>query len=213
MRTFHGVLAAIAALLLVGQPASAESAQEILDRVKKRYDAINDAELKFTQHSTYQVSKLEQRISGTLFMKKKNKYRVEYTDRMVITDGVTVWSYNPAQKQVLIDNFKLDPHILTPEKLLTSAPQEFYATVIGTEKIGTTQTKVLKLVPKDDAAAVRSMKLWIDDATWLIKQVELTDTGGNRTVYTVSDIKVNVGIPDSRFTYQIPEGVEAVDLR
>jgi outer membrane lipoprotein-sorting protein len=43
--------------------------------------------------------------------------------------------------------------------------------------------------------------------------VELTDVAGNQTTYTVSDIKVNPGIPDSQFTYQIPDGVEAVDLR
>ncbi len=193
--------------------ARAESAQEVLEKVKKRYDAINDAELKFTQQTTYEVSKLEQRASGTLFIKKKNKYRVEFEDRIVVTDGATVWSYNPAQKQVVIDNFKLDPHVVTPEKVLAAAPQDYYASVAGTEKVGSVQARVLKLVPKDDNASVRMMKLWVDEATWLIKKVELTDIGGNKTIYTVSDIKVNTGIPDSRFTYQIPDGVEAVDLR
>ncbi len=200
-------------LTMAGAGARAESAQEVLERVKKRYDAINDAEVKFTQHTTYEVSKLEQRISGTLFIKKKNKYRVEFPDRIVVTDGATVWSYSPAQKQVLIDNFKIDPNVVTPEKVLAAAPQDYYASLAGTEKVGSVQTRVLKLVPKDDNASIRMMRLWVDEATWLIKKVDLTDIGGNQTIYTVSDIKVNIGIPDSRFTYQIPDGVEAVDLR
>ncbi len=200
-------------LTIAGAGARAESAQEVLERVKKRYDAINDAEVKFTQHTTYEVSKLEQRISGTLFIKKKNKYRVEFPDRIVVTDGATVWSYNPAHKQVLIDNFKIDPNVVTPEKVLAAAPQDYYASLAGTEKVGSVQTRVLKLVPKDDNASIRMMRLWVDEATWLIKKVDLTDIGGNQTTYTVSDIKVNIGIPDSRFTYQIPDGVEAVDLR
>lgn len=192
---------------------TAETAQEVLERVKKRYDAINDAELKFTQHTRYEVSKLEQRSTGTLFMKKKNKYRVEFEDRIVVTDGATVWSYNPVQKQVVIDKFKIDPNVVTPEKLLTSAPQDYYASLAATEKIGTVQTRVLKLVPKDDNSAIRILRLWVDEATWLIKKVELVDMGGKQTTYVVNDIKVNTGIPDSRFTYQIPDGVEAVDLR
>jgi chaperone LolA len=206
--------ACLALVFVVGVlECTAETAQEVLERVKKRYDAINDAELKFTQHTRYEVSKLEQRSTGTLFMKKKNKYRVEFEDRIVVTDGATVWSYNPVQKQVLIDKFKIDPNVVTPEKLLTAAPQDYYASLAGTEKIGTVQTRVLKLVPKDDNSAVRMMRLWVDEATWLIKKVELVDVGGKQTTYVVNDIKVNTGIPDSRFTYQIPDGVEAVDLR
>lgn len=200
-------------LTTFGAGARAETAQEVLEKVKKRYDAINDAMLKFTQHTKYEVSKLEQRTSGTLFIKKKNKYRVEFEDRIVVTDGATVWSYNPMQNQVLIDNFKVDPNVVTPEKVLAAAPQDYYASVAGTEKVGSAQVRVLKLVPKDDNSSVRMMKLWVDEATWLIKKVELMDVGGNQTIYTVSDIKVNTGIPDSRFTYQIPDGVEAVDLR
>lgn len=212
----QNILRTLCAILLASAnvaSAQAETAQEVLERIRKRYDTIKDAELKFSQHTTYEMSKLQQHLSGTLFIKKNNKYRVEFADRLVVTDGVTVWSYNPAQKQVLIDHFKLDPNVVTPEKLLTTAPTDYYASIIGTENVGTIRTRVVKLVPKDDNAAVRSMKLWVDEASWLIRKVELADVGGKQTVYTVQDIRVNVGIPDSRFTYQIPEGVEAVDLR
>lgn len=209
----YRVLFILLALAWCGYSASAETAQEVLEQVKRRYDAINDAELKFTQLTKYEVSKLEQRLTGTLFIKKQNKFRVEYSDRTVVTDGKTVWSYNPHQRQVLIDHFKVDPNVVTPEKLLTAAPKEHYASIVGTEKIGSATTRVLKLLPKDPNAFVRSMKLWVDEATWLIKKVELTDDDGKQTIYTVADIKVNTGIPDSYFTYNIPEGVEAIDLR
>lgn len=191
----------------------AENAQEVLEKVKKKYDSIKDAELKFSQRVKYEVSKLQQNVSGTLFIKKENKYRVETEGRLIITDGITVWSYSPTNKQVLIDKFKLDERTLTPEKVLAAAPKDYNASIIGTEKIGKNETQVLKLVPKDEDSMVSSMKLWVDESTWLIKKVEIVDVNGKQTVYTVNDIKVNIGIPDSRFTYQIPNGVETVDLR
>ena len=42
---------------------------------------------------------------------------------------------------------------------------------------------------------------------------ELTDVNGKVTTYTVSDIKLNPGLSDSRFVLQIPEGAEVVDMR
>ncbi len=201
------------ALVTFSNISVAENAQEVLEKVKKKYDAIKDAELKFSQQTKFEMSKLEQNISGTLFIKKENKYRVEAEGRLIVTDGITVWSYSPSNNQVLIDKFKLDERALTPEKVLAAAPKDYIASVVGNEKISKIETQVLTLVPKDEDSMVSRMKLWVDESTWLIKKVEIIDVNGKQTVYIVNDIKVNIGIPDSRFTYQVPSGVESVDLR
>jgi outer membrane lipoprotein-sorting protein len=41
----------------------------------------------------------------------------------------------------------------------------------------------------------------------------MIDANGKKTEYVVNDIKLNTGLQDSRFAYQIPQGVEVVDLR
>jgi outer membrane lipoprotein-sorting protein len=41
----------------------------------------------------------------------------------------------------------------------------------------------------------------------------LVDVNGRETQYTVRDIDINTGLDDSRFVFDIPEGVEVVDLR
>ncbi len=193
--------------------AQAGDARQILERVKRAYDNIKDAELEFSQRTMFEISKVEHKTSGTLIIKKQNKYRVEQQNSVLVTDGVTVWSYNPANKQVLIDKFKIDERSLTPERVLTAAPKDYYSSVLGKEKVGKTETVLLKLVPKDEDSMVRVMKVWVDESNWMFRKVEIEDVNGRQTTYTVSNIKVNIGVPDSRFTYQIPNGVEAVDLR
>lgn len=188
-------------------------ARQILDKVKRAYDNIKDAELEFSQQTVFEISKTEHQSSGRLFIKKQNKYRVEQQNLLLVTDGVTVWSYNPANKQVLIDKFKIDERSLTPERVLTAAPKDYYSSILGKEKVGKVETILLKLVPKDEDSIVRVMKVWVDESNWLFRKVEIEDVNGRQTTYIVSDIKVNIGIPDSRFTYQVPNGVEAVDLR
>jgi outer membrane lipoprotein carrier protein len=193
--------------------AAGETAQEVLERVKKKYDMIEDAQLRFSQKTKFELSKVEQNIDGTLYLKKTDHYRVETNDQTVVTDGKTVWSYTVSNRQVLIDHFKMDANMMSPEKVLTGAPTEFASTLIGKERIGKTEVVALKLIPRDAQSLVKMMKLWIDNSTWLIKKAEIVDVNGKQTEYLVTDVKINTGLQDSRFTYQVPEGTEVVDLR
>jgi len=199
--------------LAVPSLVAAESAQEILDKVKQKYESIRDAELKFSQRIRFSLNDNDQITTGTLFLKKEKKYRIELDRATIVTDGVTVWSHSFANHQVLIDRYKENDRTLTPERILAATPKDYRPALAGTEKIGNAETRVLKLTPNDEASSVESMKLWVDVSTWLIKKVEIADHSGRQTVYLVTDAKINLGIPDSQFTYDIPKGVETVDLR
>ena len=193
--------------------AAEDTAQDVLERMKKKYDAINDAQLRFSQNTRFELSKVEQHVNGTLFLKKDNRYRVEMDDQTIVTNGETVWSYSVSNKQVLIDHFKMDENSISPEKVLTGAPTEFTSTLLGKEKIGRTDVVALKLAPKKDQSMVKMMKLWVDNSTWLIKKAEIIDVNGKQTEYLVMDVKINTGLQDSRFTFEVPDGAEVVDLR
>lgn len=190
-----------------------ENAQELLDKVRQKYESVTDAQLKFSQRVVFGISRIEQKTSGSLYLKKKNKYRMELGDQTIVTDGKTVWSYSVPNNQVLIDDFKLDERSMTPERVLTGSSGDFYATLIGNEKWRKVEVVVLKLVPKDDDSIIKSMKLWVDESTWFIKKVELVDANGKETEYVVDELQVNVGLQDSRFVFKISEGVQVVDLR
>jgi outer membrane lipoprotein carrier protein len=209
------ILAVVALSVVACCPlrAAEDTAQDVLERMRKKYDAINDAQLRFSQDTRFELSKVEQHVNGILFLKKSNKYRVETDDQTIVTNGETVWSYSVPNKQVLIDHFKMDENSISPEKVLTGAPTEFMSTLLGNEKIGKTEVVALKLAPKNDQSMVKTMKLWVDNSTWLIKKAEIVDVNGKQTEYLVTDVKINTGLQDSRFMYEVPEGVEVVDLR
>ncbi|HCV42091.1 MAG TPA: hypothetical protein DGH68_01310 [Bacteroidetes bacterium] len=193
--------------------AAEETAQEVLEKTKNMYDSISDAQIKFSQKTKFELSKIEQNVSGTLYLKKANKYRLETEGQTVVTDGETVWSYTVTNKQVLVDHFKVDENTITPERILTAAPNDYISTLLGKDKIGKTEVVALKLTPKGEQSLVKSMKLWIDNSTWLIRKALITDVNGKQTEYLVTEAKTNMGIQDSRFVFQVPEGVEVVDLR
>lgn len=209
VRSFGVVLTCV---VVATTAAWAQSAQDVLEKARKKYESLIDVELHFTQSVKFPVSRVEQRINGTLQMRKGNRYRVETEDMTVVTDGETVWSYSRGTNQVLIDRFSMDERMFSPERILTAAPEDFTATLLGKEKIGNQETVVLKLLPTGEGF-VKSMKLWVGESDHMTLKAEIVDANGKETTYVVSDLRVDAGIPESRFTMKVPEGAEVVDLR
>ncbi len=198
---------------LSGLLSAEESALEIVQRVQKKYEEMKDATLTFSQKVKFSLSKAEYSSEGTLYTKKPNRYRIEMEDRTFVTDGETVWSYTPANNQVLVDNYKEDPRSFSPEKFLVGVPKNFYGAVLGKDKYQGRNVVVLKLTPKDDDATMKSLKLWVESGQWLLWKVEVVDPNDNVTLYSVHEIKLNTGLPDSRFVFVPAPDVEVVDLR
>jgi len=191
----------------------ADTADEILEEVRDRYESIQDAKLTFTQHVRFSLATVDQTVRGTLLMKKPSRYRVELESQTIVTDGETVWSYSRPNHQVLIDRFVLDERSLSPERILTTAPTEYTAALVGEEELEGSTLQVVKLVPRSQTGILASLKLWVDDHTWLMRKVEIVDVNGKQTTYTVHTFEVNPGIADSAFRFTVPEGADVVDLR
>ena len=189
------------------------SVKEITDKLQKKYDSLQDATAHFTQHVKFGFSKIEQNFSGTFRMKRPNKYRVETEYQTLVTDGTTVWSYSPVNRQVLIDRYKETPDSFTPEQILLNLPSNYYASLIQQEKKGESTWIALKLVPKDDQSFIKSLKVWVEEGTWIVRKVEMLDVNDTEKTYSVQEIKINNGLKDGTFAFTAPAGTEVVDLR
>lgn len=218
MNVIRGLFLALGFWLLVGGGGTKAFARqlnvtEVTEKVQRRYEKIEDATAKFTQHVKFGFSNIEQNFAGTLVVKKPNKYRVESEHQTLVTDGATVWSYSPVNKQVIVDRYKENLNSLSPENFLLNLPSNYYASIIGNEKTGGIELVTLKLVPKDDQSFVKSMKVWVEEGSWIVRKVEIIDVNDTQTTYTIKDVKMNSNIKDNAFAFSPPPGTEVVDLR
>jgi chaperone LolA len=211
MRTL--VILLVCGLMTVVGRQKELTVREITDRLQKKFDSMQDATIRFTQHVKFGFSKIEQSTQGALTMKRPNKYRVELEHQTIVTNGSVVWSYSPANKQVLIDRYKENQNSLSPEQFLLNLPAQYYTTLLGKEKVENAETYVLKLVPKDDQSFIKSVKMWVEDGTWIVRKVQIIDVNDTETVYTVVELKINTRVNDALFTFTPPAGTEVVDLR
>jgi len=127
----------ILAVFLVNSHVFAQddiTAQEVIQNVQSAYKDITDAKASFSQTIKFNKSKA-QSSSGTLYIKKESKYRIETGSQTIVTDGSTSWSYTPSKKQVVIDYYKETGNTFSPNKYLFQYPENFYSDLTGTEKL------------------------------------------------------------------------------
>lgn len=199
--------------LTAGALAQQLDVRDVTEKIQRRYETIEDATARFSQQVKFGYSKIEQNFSGTLVMKKPNRYRIESEHQTLVTDGTTVWSYSPMNKQVIVDRYKENQNSLSPEHFLLNLPSNYYSSILGKELADGSSLVVLRLLPKDDQSFVKSMKVWVEEGTWVVRKVELVDVNDTQTVYTVQDVKLNTNVKESAFVFSPPSGTEVVDLR
>jgi len=198
------------ALMLGIQNSYSQTAQEIIKKTQDKYESISDAKATFSQSYKGSSGK-SQSASGTIYIKKANKYRIETGGQVIITDGTTSWTYSPKKKQVVIDNYKDDGSTFSPNKFLFKYPENFYSDLDGEDKVGTVDCYVLKLSPRS-AGNIKSAKIWIDKNDYIIKKISVNSKEGSNT-YTLKDVNLDAGVASSKFTFSPPADVEVIDMR
>lgn len=186
------------------------TAQEVIQNVQGKYKEITDAKASFSQTIKFNKSKA-QTSSGTLYIKKESKYRIETSSQTIVTDGSTSWSYTPGKKQVVIDYYKETGNSFSPNKYLFQYPENFYSDLSGSDKISGKDVYVLSLKPRE-SGYVKSAKLWVGKDDWMIKKIVIV-TDESTSTYSVKNIQTNTGLSNSKFTFTPPEGTEVIDMR
>jgi len=197
-------------LIIVVNATYAQDAQEIIKNVQAKYSSIKDAQATFSQSVRYS-SGSNHSSSGTIYIQKEDKYRIESKNEVIVTDGVTSWSYSKKKKQVVIDNYKNDGNTFSPNKFLFNYPENFYSDLDGTESVSGIECYLLKLSPRHKGS-VKSAKIWVDKEDNLIRKITINSSESN-TTYILKKITLDAGLSSSKFSFSPPEGVEVIDLR
>ena len=188
------------------------SANEVLEKIRTRYAQMNDASASFTQSVKIRFKQTGQSNSGTIKIKKWNKYSIETEHQTIVTDGKKVWLYTPATKQVIVDQFKTNRQTLTPEKFLTGLPKDFSATRIENDS----NRIVLSLIPTQSntvTSNITALKVWSVPGVWIVERIEYQDKNGTTTTILLSDIRFNKGIDDKAFQFGVTDEMKVVDMK
>jgi outer membrane lipoprotein-sorting protein len=194
--------------------AFAQNAKDIIKDVQDKYDEIDNFSASFNQVETFKLTGSKNITSGKIYIKNGEKYYFESDDQKIITDGKTIWTFKGINKQVLIDKLRPGSGALLPRDILFKYPKKYFTTLLGKEKKSGKTIYKLRLDKKNDSDGfIKSIKIWVEDDSWLIKKIETTDINGNSTAFELSNINIKKKLADDMFELKITDDMNVIDMR
>ncbi|MFQ5881997.1 MAG: outer membrane lipoprotein chaperone LolA [Candidatus Methylomirabilales bacterium] len=185
-------------------------AQGMAERIQGFYEGAKDLTGKFYQRVELAMGQVEE-ARGVFYLKQPGMMRWEYERperRLLVTDGSTLWSYTPMDRQVIVQNLR---------EAVTSIPFDFLMGVGRlTEQFILRDATVsgdryrLVLTPRRPDPVLRQMAMEVEATTLYIRSLTLQDHYENRTVIRFSHLQVNSDLPVDLFSFVPPPGVEVL---
>ncbi|MCF8720245.1 outer membrane lipoprotein chaperone LolA [Nitrospina gracilis] len=207
-------IAGIALFFLLATPLMAESKQDIIAAIQKKYDATQSFQARFVQKSYLKVMDQTQEARGEVFIKKPGKMKWTYNapdPQVLISNNKLLWLYLPEESQVT--RMKVDSIYSsnTPALFLSGEGK-----LTESFNVGEIQREdgnlVVELIPKTEEQGLDRLLLVANQNNFQIVGSSVYDKLGNRTQMMFTDIENNPGISDSQFQFEVPPGVELIDL-
>jgi outer membrane lipoprotein carrier protein len=187
----------------------------IAQAVDEQYNHLHSLQADFTE--IYRGAGMERTESGTLWLKKPGKMRWDYRsprDKLFLSDGKDAWFYVLGARQVQRTAVKKLDDLRSPLAFLlgkTKLEKELQGLSLAPDVAPLAAGDVvLRGVPKSLADRVSQVLLEITPEHWISK-ILIEEVDGSVTEYRFTNQRENVAVPDQKFQFAVPDGVEVID--
>ena len=206
-----GRLFALFLTLIISLSAAINShaggAAEDIQQLRDLLQPITSLSARFQQQITDADGYELQNSEGLFEVSQPNNLRwvVEMPmPQQIIADGETLWIYDPDLEQVIIQPFN-DDIAATPAILfsgdLDQLDDAYFVTQLAEGRF--------ELKPEQGGSLFDSMTIAFDGAK--PASIALTDTLGQVTVISFTELELNPMLPGDRFVFEIPNGVDVIN--
>ncbi len=185
----------------------------IVARVQARFDGMVDMRADVKQEVFLASLGRSESMVGTVLFKKPGRMTWDLRgeeSQVIVADGEHLWFYQPADEQVLKAKLEAVFRSSTPVSFLMGVGRiadDFDATV----KEATPEAFALELNPKHSNGDLGRLELVVERASFDVREAKVIDPVGNVTRLEFSNVERNTGIPDERFSFVVPAGVDVVE--
>lgn len=193
-----------------------ENQEEIINSIQNKYKGINDFYATFRQDAKIKALDKVQTANGEIWIKKDAKMRWNYINPgqdQIVSDGINLWYYYKDENYVVKANLKemgSNPNLISLLSELNNLNNVFKITVSNTQEENKAYY-LIDLIPLDsENEEINKISLAIEKDSLIIHKLFLYDPYNNLTVVKLNNIKINEGIKDKVFNFEIPKDAEVV---
>jgi outer membrane lipoprotein-sorting protein len=170
---------------------------------------------KHVRQVSFHFNLIEENFSGSLTAKKGNKYKMVIGDRLVISDGKTIWNFSPKENKVVISNFEEIKDQVSLENLFFSFLENFEpANIKESNEHSENGIYILSLHAKEKFKSfhhINSVELWVDRGTYDILRFIITNP--QKMTWQISKLRLRKKAKDNLFKFIPNDDCTIIDLR
>ena len=214
MALFRALLVVVClAPLGAAQTAGPPPAEQTARALQQKYDRVKDFTADFTH--TYEGGVLKKKITerGTVRIKKPGKMRWEYTSperKTFVSDGHKIYSYVPADRQVVVADMPQDDEATTAVLFLAGKGDITRDFTVRYADGGGPDTWALRLDPRLRQRDYDWLILVVDRQSMQIRTLVAADQQGGTSTFQFTNYRENTGLADKIFAFTIPRGVDVI---
>lgn len=207
-------------VLLFAATATAQTTPQaelksITSRVDAKYNQLQTLSAEFTER--YSGAGVSRQESGSVILKRGGRMRWDFVSpkaKLFVTDGKTAYFYVPDDRQVRKASVKKLDDLHSPLRYLLGRSKLHSEFSDLRLEPGATAWKtgnaVLSGIPKRLKDRVERVLLEIAPSS-LIERIVIEETDGSTTEFRFSNLAENRQVPDERFRFRAPPGVETIE--
>ncbi|MDD3317486.1 MAG: outer membrane lipoprotein-sorting protein [Methanosarcina sp.] len=191
------------------------SAEEIVEQMQEKEASIQD--YSYTMQITSYFGNQTKEIEIQTLQKKPDKTKTvtikpeEEAGSIAVVDGEFMWVYDLKTNKVIKMEMPDTPILgeIDYAGIISEFLNKRDVSLLGMEEIDGRPTYLLETKPreKEEGLLIGRMKFWVDKETWMFLRYEMYDSSGDLSIkFEIRDLKIDQGIPDSEFVFEVPEG-------
>ena len=198
-------------------PSVAPSFERILAGIDVYFEKLSSLEARFTQRVEVPALEKSEEFRGRLYFQKPEFLRLEYIEpegQLMVADGRWYWFFMPQTDllQAMRAPMDEDEGAAAPRYILGGDMyQRFTGSLLGREERSGRLCYVLELFPLKSNRYYRSLKAWVDAATYATRAVSYQDLGGTINSFEFFEITENLSIEPQKFIFIPPPGTQILD--
>lgn len=152
---------------------------------------------------------------GTVHIQKPGKMRWRYTwpeEKLFVSDGEKLYSYIPADRQVIVGDVPAGDTVSTPALFLAGRGRlaQDFSVAYADDAEARPGHWSLGLTPVRGDADYERLKLVVERASLRFTELRATDFQGAVSTFLFSNLRENEDLPDSLFAFEIPAGADVI---
>ena len=205
-------LAALAATVLLPSAIAAPAQQDAFAALDSRLGGIETLSADVTQLIVETGGGLLEESAIRMRLRKPGGFYWETLEpfpELIVTDGQTLWNYQPDLEQVVIENWDSSRAELAAQLLNGETGDlagEYRVTLDATGELN--RFELSPLAPDSPYARIA-----IEFITGELDVIRLDNRNGQQTVWRFTNLRRNTTLEDALFHFEPPPGIEIVDSR